>query len=69
MGTQDHQEERRTVAQLGTGRVSSKRLDRSDRTLSFFVLALQGSSVVVELRNMVFLRGTVYMADIHMKYV
>ena len=52
---------------LGTGRVQSRRLDRKDKTLSFFPLTLQGSAVVLELRNNVFLRGMLYMADIHMK--
>jgi small nuclear ribonucleoprotein (snRNP)-like protein len=54
---------------LGTGRVHSRRLDRKDKTLSFFPLTLQGSAVVLELRNSVFLRGMLYMADIHMKCV
>lgn len=52
---------------LGSGRVHSRRLDRKDKTLSFFPLTLQGSAVVLELRNNVFLRGMLYMADIHMK--
>lgn len=52
---------------LGTGRVQSRRLDRKDKSLSFFPLTLQGSAVVLELRNNVFLRGMLYMADIHMK--
>lgn len=52
---------------LGSGRVQSRRLDRKDKTLSFFTLTLQGSAVVLELRNNVFLRGMLYMADIHMK--
>jgi hypothetical protein len=56
------------VALLGTGKARSSQLKRCDRTLAFFVLALQGSDIVVELRNQVFLRGTLYMADIHMKY-
>jgi small nuclear ribonucleoprotein (snRNP)-like protein len=47
--------------------MGAKALKRMDRSLAFFVLALQGHDVVIELRNAVYLRGTVYIADIFMK--
>lgn len=52
---------------LGTGRAVSRRLRRSEQSLAFLPILLQASPVVVELRNMTFLRGTVYMADAYMK--
>ena len=52
---------------LGSGKVGAKQLKRTDRTLCFFMLALQGHDVVVELRAGNFLKGTVYMADVHWK--
>ena len=54
---------------IGTGKVGSKSLKRADRSLVFFVMALQGHDVIIELRNGVFLRGTVYIADVFMKCV
>lgn len=38
-----------------------------DRTLAFFVIALQEHAVIVELRTGVFVQGTVYIADVYMK--
>jgi hypothetical protein len=55
--------------ELGTGKVGSKSLKRADRSLVCFVMALQGHDVIIELRNGVFLRGTVYIADVFMKCV
>lgn len=55
------------VRPLGSGKVGAKQLKRTDRTLCFFMLALQGHDVVVELRAGTFLKGTVYVADVHWK--
>jgi hypothetical protein len=52
---------------LGSGRAKTRRLQHSDQSLAFFPLLLQGTAVIVELRNLVFLRGTIYMADLYMK--
>jgi hypothetical protein len=52
---------------LGTGKLASKALKRTDRTLAFFIMALQGHDVIMELRNSTYLRGTVYVADVFMK--
>ena len=53
--------------ELGSGKLGSKSLKRMDRSLVFFVMALQGHDIIVELRNNTFLRGTLYVADIYMK--
>jgi hypothetical protein len=52
---------------LGSGKVGAKQLRRTDRTLCFFIMALQGHEVVIELRSNTFLKGIVYMADVHWK--
>ena len=54
---------------LGSGKMGTKALKRPDRTLAFFVMALQGHAVIIELRNTAFLKGTVYIADMYMKCV
>ena len=53
---------------LGTGKMGTKALKRPDRSLAFFVMALQGHTVIIELRNTAFVKGTVYIADMYMKY-
>lgn len=53
---------------LGTGRKKSRNLDNVDKSLACFASALQGSPIIVELRNSTFVRGTLYMSDTFMKY-
>lgn len=53
---------------LGTGRKKSRNLDNIDKSLACFTSALQGSPIIVELRNSTFVRGTLYMSDTFMKY-
>lgn len=53
---------------LGTGRKKSRNLDNVDKSLACFTSALQGTPVIVELRNSMFVRGTLYMSDVYMKY-
>lgn len=53
---------------LGTGRKKSRNLDKGDKSLACFTSALQGSPIIVELRNSSFIRGTLYMSDVFMKY-
>lgn len=54
---------------LGSGRRKARTLDDVDKSLACFTRALQGSPVIVELRNATFVRGTLYMSDTCMKYV
>eukprot|EP00892_Ulva_mutabilis_P005180 jgi/Ulvmu1/3033/UM015_0073.1 len=51
---------------LGTGRKKSRNLDNLDKSLACFTSALQGTPIIVELRNSAFVRGTLYVSDLFM---